>query len=178
MATRISDGVLGLFTSPDGVANAIDALRAAGVSGTNLKVLSDSPYPAGAFGEDPDRHRLYVFPFLGAACGFSMAVLITVGTQIIYPIVTGGKPIISIPPIINIIYEGTMLAAIMFTVVGIVFESRLPDLAPLPYDPRISEGYLGLLVTRTDGRGAAVEQALRTAGAIDIVTRSPSSAAA
>ena len=107
-----------------------------------------------------------------------MALLVTIGTQLVYPIVTGGKPIIAIPPMINVMYEGTMLGAIMFTVVGIVFESRLPDLAALPYDPRISEGFLGLLVTRTDGRGAAAEQALRGAGAVDIVTRSTAGAGA
>jgi hypothetical protein len=170
MATSVTEAaVLGVFREPEAVARAMDALRAAGFAGRDLKVLTDSPYPAGAFGEDEEHHRLYVFPFVGAACGLAMALLVTIGTQLAYPIVTGGKPIISIPPMINVMYEGTMLGAIMFTVIGIIFESRLPDFGPAPHDPRISEGYLGLLVTRTGGRVSAASQALRDAGAVDVV---------
>jgi hypothetical protein len=171
MATAMRDAVLGVFRDPDSVASAIDGLRRAGVSGRDLKVLSDTPYPEGAFGEDREPHRLYVFPFVGALCGFSVALLLTVGTQLAYPMVTGGKPIISIPPMIHIMYEGTMLGAIMFTIMGIIFESRLPDFGEAPYDPRISEGYLGLLVARAGGRTDAATRALQDAGAVDIITR-------
>ncbi len=164
------DAVLGLFQDADSVATAIDALRRAGVSGRNLKVLSDTPYPEGAFGEDREPHRLYVFPFVGALCGFSVAILLTVATQMAYPMVTGGKPIISIPPIVHIIYEGTMLGAIMFTIIGIIFESRLPDFGEAPYDPRISEGHLGLLVARAGERADVATRLLREAGAIDVIT--------
>src|SRR5438552_2480289 len=163
MAARVNEALLGLFQDPDSAAQALDELRAAGFPGKDLKVLSDTPYPEGAFGEDHENHRLYVFPFLGAACGITVGLLETIGTQLVYPIVTGGKPLLAIPPMINVMYEGTMLGAIMFTVIGILFESRLPDLGRTPYDPRISEGYLGVLVTRTDGRAAAAEQALRGA---------------
>src|SRR5919199_3038443 len=152
---------LGIFRQPEEVAQALDALRRAGFSGRQTSVLSDSPYPEGAFGEEPVRHRLYVFPFVGAACGLAVGLLLTIGTQISYPLVTGGKPILSIPPMINVLYEGTMLGAVLFTVFGIIFESRLPDFSAAPYDPRISEGYLGVLVTRAEGRQAAAERALR-----------------
>jgi hypothetical protein len=170
MARVYESALLGLFQQPDGVAQAMEALRGAGFAGGDLKVLSDVPYPEGAFGEEPERHRLYVFPFAGALCGFSVGLMLTVATQFSFPIVTGGKPILSIPPMINVIYEGTMLGAIIFTVLGILFESRLPDFGRAPYDPRISEGYLGLLVSRADGRLDAAERALREAGAVDVVT--------
>jgi hypothetical protein len=172
MAQAQNDSVLGLFANPDAVAAALDALRAAGFPGTNLKVLSGVPYPDGAFGEEPERHRLYVFPFVGAACGLSVGVLLTIATQLSFPLVTGGKPVLSIPPMVNVMYEGTMLGAVLFTVLGIVFESRLPNLAPSLYDPRISEGYIGVLVTQADGRVAVAERALGDAGALDILPRS------
>ena len=107
--------LLGLYERPEDVAEALDRLRAAGFARSDVEVLSDSPYPEGAFGEEPVRHRLYVFPFVGAACGFVVGLLLTIGTQISYPLVTGGKPILSIPPMINVLYEGTMLGAIIFT---------------------------------------------------------------
>lgn len=171
MAIAQGQAVLGLFQGADDVAQALDLLRAAGFASHNVKTLTDSPYPEGAFGEEPERHRLYVFPFVGAACGFIMGLLITIGTQLSYPIVTGGKPLLSIPPMINVMYEGTMLGAIIFTVAGILFESRLPDLSGAPYDPRISEGLLGVLVTRTGDRASEAERVLREAGAVDIVAK-------
>ena len=167
MAER-HEPLLGLFREPDEVARALDGLRAAGVRGRDVEVLSDSPYPEGAFGEEPVRHRLYVFPLVGALVGFGLGLLVTIGTQLSYPLVTGGKPILAIPPMVNIIFEGTMLGAILFTVFGVLFESRLPHLGRMPYDPRISEGYLGVLVTCADGRLDTAERALRRAGAVDI----------
>src|SRR3954467_4047696 len=107
--------VLGIYRQPEEVARALDALRGAGFSGRQTSVLSDSPYPEGAFGEEPVRHRLYVFPFVGAACGFAVGLLLTIATQLSFPLVTGGKPILAIPPMINVLYEGTMLGAIIFT---------------------------------------------------------------
>src|SRR3990167_5958415 len=114
MAMTRAGGVLGLFRDPEQVAQAMDTLRSAGFASRDLKTLTDTPYPDGAFGEEPEKHRLYVFPFIGAACGFSMGLLITIATQLAYPMITGGKPLLSIPPMINVMYEGTMLGAIMF----------------------------------------------------------------
>jgi len=169
MASTANGALLGLFRDPEGAAKALDGLRSVGLS-KNAKVLTDTPYPDGAFGEEPENHKLYVFPFIGAMCGFSVGLLLNIGTQISYPIITGGKPILSIPPMINIIYEGTMLGAILFTVFGIIFESRLPYFGNAPYDPRISEGYLGVLVTKAEGRLDQAEKAFRDAGAVDIVS--------
>lgn len=160
--------LLAIFRQPEEVADALDALRRAGVPGQQTSVLSDSPYPEGAFGEEPVRHRLYVYPFAGAACGLAVGLLLTIGTQLSYPLVTGGKPILSIPPMINVMYEGTLLGAIIATVLGVLFESRLPDLRAVPYDRRLAEGYLGVLVTAAEAPAAA-EQALYDAGAIDVI---------
>ncbi len=171
MAKTQTEALLGLFTGPDEIADALDALRAAGFAGRDLEVLSDTPFPAGAFGEDPDPHRLYVFPLIGGLIGLALGLLLTIGTQMTYPLVTGGKPILSIPPMINVIFETTMLGAVILTVLGMLFEARLPDWRAVPRDRRISEGYLGVLVTRTGGRPDVVERVLREAGAVDIVGR-------
>lgn len=173
MAMARTQAVLGLFNSPDEAADALDTLRAAGFLDSEMTVLTDAPYPEGAFGEAPERHRLYVWPFIGAACGLAVGLVLTVGTQLSYPVVTGGKPLLAIPPMINVLYEGTMLGALIMTVIGIIFESRLPDLSAAPYDPRISQGYFGVLVFRLAGREDLAERALRESGAIDIVGSLP-----
>jgi hypothetical protein len=67
-----------------------------------------------------------------------------------------------------IMYEGSMLGAIIFTVVGIIFESRLPRLFMGAYDTRITEGYIGVAVTTSPDRIASAEEALMEAGAEDV----------
>jgi|SRR5215208_3845520 len=163
-------GVLGIYVSAEVAARATQALRVAGFRGSDVDVLSDAPYPEGTFGEEKARHHLFVFPLAGAMCGLVVGLLLTIGVQMAYPMVQGGKPLLSIPPMINVIFEGTLLGAIVFTVIGVIFESRLPDFSGDPNDPRISEGMLGVLVMRLSTRSAArAEQVLRSAGAIDVV---------
>ena len=110
---------------------------------------------------------------LDAACGLAVGIFLTVGTQLSFPVVTGGKPILSVPPMINVLYEGTLLGAIIATFLGVLFESRLPDLEATPYDARITEGYLGVLVRPGGERRDEAERALRDAGAVDVVTSPP-----
>jgi hypothetical protein len=107
---------------------------------------------------------LYRWPLIGAICGFSIALLITAGTQTAYPLITGGKPILSIPAMAVIIYEGTMLGAIIFTVIGIVFESRLPRIFMGAYSEKITEGHIGVTVTTDENRTETAEKALMKAG--------------
>jgi Protein of unknown function (DUF3341) len=162
--------LLGLYMTPDGAARAVAALRGAGFAGSDLEVVTDTPYPEGTFGEEPVQHHLLVFPLVGAACGLIVGLLLTIGVQLAYPMIQGGKPLLSIPPMINVLYEATLLGAIVLTVIGVVFESRLPDFSGEPHDPRIGEGLVGVLVRRLSDR--AIERAvraLREAGALDIV---------
>ena len=161
--------MLGLFKEAEGAATATEALEQAGYGSDNFDVLTGSPYPEGAFGERETHHRLYIFPFIGALLGFSTAMLLTIGTQLAYPLVTGGKPILALPPMLIIAYEGTMLGAILFTVLGIFFESRLPNLRPGLYDPRITEGYIGVTLECPEDRVNAVEQLFKRAGADDVL---------
>ncbi len=160
--------VLGLFTDPDKAADANEALARAGYGDQDVEILTGVPYPEGTFGEKPAKHRLYVFPFIGAACGLTVAILLTAGTQTSYPLVTGGKPILSLPAMAIICYEGTMLGTILFTILGVLFESRLPQPVQGLYDPRITEGYIGMVVTADEMKLNGVEQILRGSGAADV----------
>lgn len=160
--------VLGLFQEEEAAADAVSRLRDAGFSRHEVNVLTGTAYPEGTFGEETDRHRLFVFPLVGAACGLAVGLLLTSGTQISYPLVTGGKPILAIPPMAIVMYEGMMLGAIIFTVLGIIFESRLPRFGQSLYDPRITEGFIGVLVSTVSGQLSDAQKAMEAAGASDI----------
>jgi hypothetical protein len=160
--------ILGLFDNPNSAADAGDSLKSAGIPDTDYDFLTDAPYPEGAFGEREEKHRLYIFPFIGATLGLASAILLTSMTQVAYPLVTGGKPILSLPPMAVVSYEGTMLGAILFTVLGIIFESRLPKLKMGLYDTRITEGFIGVLVNAEEDQHNRVAGILNQAGAVEV----------
>lgn len=160
--------LLGLFQDPQQVADAMDELKKNEFPPQDLDIYSGSPFPEGTFGEHDPNHRLFMFPLVGALIGFSIGLLWTAGTQISYPIVTGGKPLLSIPPMTIIMYENTMLGAIIFTVLGVLFESRLPKRSLGLYDTRITEGYIGLVVDCPADRVAQAEKVLTTSGAEEV----------
>ena len=165
-----ANSVLGLYDTPDAGANAMDGLRSAGFPLGTFDVLTGTPYPEGAFGEHVPQHRLFRYPFFGAIVGLTLAILFTAGTQLAYPVVTGGKPILAIFAMAIIAYELTMLGAVVATVVGIIFESRLPNLNLGAYDTRITEGYIGIVVECGDDRIEEARGVLQTAGALEIKT--------
>ena len=161
MADRKS--ILGLFSEPDAAANAMDGLHAAGFELGTFDVLTGTPYPEGAFGEHVPQHRLFRFPAFGAVIGFTTALLFTAATQLAYPVVSGGKPVFSLFAMLVIVYEITMLSAVIATVVGIIFESRLPNLNPGAYDPRITEGWIGVVVSASPDKAQTAEGVLKIA---------------
>ena len=165
-----SNSVLGLYDNPDAGANAMDGLQSAGFALGTFDVLTGTPYPEGAFGEHVPQHRLFRFPFFGALVGLTLAILFTAGTQLAYPVVTGGKPILAVFAMLIIAYELTMLGAVVATVVGIIFESRLPNLNLGAYDARITEGYIGVVVECEGDRVEDAREVQQSAGALEIKT--------
>ena len=165
--------MLALFKEDEAAAaaNATEALEQAGYTNQEFEILTGSPYPEGAFGEREAKHRLYVFPFMGAVLGISLAITWTVWTQAAFPLMTGGKPILSLPPMVIIGYEWTLLFAIIFTILGIFFESRIPNVMAGIYDPRITEGFIGIKVNCAQDRVNSVEQLFQRAGAADVITK-------
>jgi hypothetical protein len=162
--------LLGLFDDAQKVADTMDQLKEDGFPAQDLDIYSGSPYPEGAFGEYDPPHRLFMFPLIGAMIGFSIGLLWTAGTQISYPLITGGKPLLSIPPMTIIMYENTMLGAIIFTVLGVLFESRLPKRNMGLYDARITEGYVGIIVDCPEDRASAAEKLMKDGGAEEVKT--------
>ena len=160
--------ILGLYENPESGADAMDAIKEAGFPLGDFDVLTGTPYPEGAFGEYVPQHRLFRFPLFGAILGLTIAILFTAATQLAYPVVSGGKPILSIFAMIIIIYELTMLSAVIATVVGIIFESRLPNFKMGAYDERITEGYIGVVISCDEDRQAEAEQVLRQTGAMEV----------
>jgi hypothetical protein len=155
-----ASGYLASFDYLDSVVDAIHDLRKAGFK--DLKAYS--PYPehhiedALAYGASPVRVWTLVGGLTGAAAGFAF----TIWTSMSWPLVTGGKPIVSIPAYVVIAFEMTILFGALATVIGLFINARLPRIGPpVIYDPSFSSGNFGLFVSTSGGRGAEAKKILQ-----------------
>jgi len=84
-------------------------------------------------------------------------------------LITGGKPVASIPPFVIIAFELTILFGGVATVIGMVLLGRLPRIKASPtFDPRFTNDRFGVAVHCASGRGGSVRQILSAAGAEEV----------
>ena len=85
-------------------------------------------------------------------------------------LITGGKPVVSIPPFVVIAFEMMILFGGLCTLIGLVVLGRLPSFRTSPrYDPRFTDDRFGVAVhcDRAE-RAASVRDLLRGAGAEEV----------
>jgi hypothetical protein len=142
-------GVLASFAHHDSTVNALKNLRTAGFK----DVTTYTPYPdhdiehALGYKESPVR----VFALVGAMAGAAGGLAFTSFTSLDWPMVVGGKPMLSIPAFVPIIFEMAVLFGALSTVIGLFINAKLPSLRPMVvYDPEFSNGLYGVFV-RAEG---------------------------
>ena len=138
-------GILASFEHLDATVESIRSLREAGFT----RVTSFSPYPdhhlEKALGHGASAVR--VFTLVGALTGTATGFALTAWTSMDWPLVTGGKPILSMPAYVVIAFEMTILFGALSTVIGLFINTRLPNRKPLViYSPDFSEGRYGVYV--------------------------------
>ena len=74
------------------------------------------------------RSRVRFFALIGAAGGTVTGLAFTILTALSWPLVIGGKPIVSLPPFIIIAFALTILFGALATFAGFLLLSRLPSL--------------------------------------------------
>ena len=80
----------------------------------------------------------------------------------------GEKPIGSIPPYIVIAFELTILCGALSTVAAVGLFSVLLRKRGAAYDPRFSDDQIGIFVPAGAEQSGALEQLLRSAGAVEV----------
>jgi len=118
-----------------------------------------------AWGRSPVRY----WQLFGGITGVLTAIAITFGTSWEWNLNVGGRPIISVPPYIIIMFELLILIGGLSGLTGFFVHNRMPvfDLFP-GYRSRFSEDKFGLVVQCEESAAAKVESVLRDAGAEDI----------
>ena len=131
-----------LYTDPDTVQRAVDGLRSAGVAEREIVVMSSEPFEEYEFSHRDSATWLHWIAGVGGVVGLLTGYWLTSLTQLAWPIRTSGMPIVSTWPNIIVIFELTMLGAILATVVTLLITAKLPSRLPHLYDPEVTNGYI------------------------------------
>lgn len=94
-----------------------------------------------------EKSGIRFWTLFGAIGGFVSAMALTVWTQRNWPLVVGGKPIVSWPPFIQPMFEWTVLFASLFCMGGFFLLSGLPNLHLHPaYRPEFGVDRFGMFI--------------------------------
>lgn len=157
----VKQGILASYDYLDSAVDAIAALRKAGFKKRSITAYAPVPEHdlehALGYHQSPVRVFALVGALTGTATGFALAIF----TSMDWPLVTGGKPIVSIPAFVVIAFELTILFGALSTVIGLFINTRLPHLKPLVvYDPQFSAGRFGVYVAAPPERMDEVRRIL------------------
>lgn len=133
--------VYGLYADPRVAQQAVDNLRAEGVNDAAITVISSEPFEHFEFGH---RDAKTAMPWIatGAALIGMVATYYLLGaSQMAWPLKTSGMPIVPLWTNLIIIFEMTMLSAIMATVITLIVTGFVGQRGTL-YDPEVSDGYI------------------------------------
>lgn len=118
-----------VFTEKAGFIQKLKELFEGGVSPKRMKIImphADHEVEELVLKYVPASPLKY-FTLAGTLTGFIGGFALTIGTVLDWPLITGGKPIISIPAFIVIVFELTILLGATVSFLGFLILSRLPS---------------------------------------------------
>jgi hypothetical protein len=156
---------LALFGDIDPASLALDKLRELGVQDKDMTIISGVPYSDKMLGRPMSWTRVPQLAIAGFILGFIVSLLLNFGTPYQYPINVGGLPLFSIPTTIILTFEMSMLGLLLFTFLGMVWETAFPSFGPRDYHPEISDGKIAVVFTCPAEIHARAHEALAALGA-------------
>ena len=155
--------IYGLYDDPHIAQHAVENLRKAGIADADITVISSEPFDHFEFGH---RDAKTAMPWIAAGAGLAGMALtyyLLRAAQMSWPIVTSGMPIVSNWTNLIIIFEMTMLSAIIATVITLLVTAGLPSKGGKLYDPEVSDGYI-LVGVENHADASKLEPALAIEG--------------
>lgn len=153
-------GVMGIFFYVDDAADAVRTLRQAGHR--RLSVISPIPHHQIEQALDQGPSLVRWVTFCGGVLGFTAGMALCIYSALSYPMVTGGKELISIPPFMIPAYESMILLGGLTNLLAMLALGRLPQVKlRAPYDPRFTEDRIGIWVPCSGAEADRVKEMLR-----------------
>jgi hypothetical protein len=156
-----------LYDDGDAAQRAVNGLRKAGVADSAITVISDQPMEAYEFGEMNRTTWIWYIASGGGVAGLLFSTWLTRMTELAWPLPTGNMPIVSWWPNLIVMFELTMLGAILATVITLLVAGGLVRRPPPLYDPDVTGGKI-LVGVENPSRVEDVERALVAAGSAQI----------
>ena len=152
--------IYALYDTGDAAQRAVNSLRNAGIADSAITVISDQPMEAYEFGEMNRATRIWYIASGGGLIGLVFATWLTRMTELAWPLPTGNMPIVSWWPNLIVIFELTMLGAILATVITLAVTARLGRSSAI-YDAEVSDGKILVgVVNPSESALAGLEAAL------------------
>jgi len=132
-----TEAVYALYPAPDSAQRAVEQLRASGVPESEIVVISSEPFEDYEFSHRDKRTWMYWIAGAGGLGGLAIGTFLTSYTERAWPLQTGGMPIVAWWPNLVVMFELTMLCAILSTVVTLVVAGGLGRRRSRLYDADI-----------------------------------------
>jgi len=116
-----------------------------GVPGERIRVITPFAVPEVEEILPGRRSKVRFFALIGAAGGTVTGLAFTILTSLSWPLVIGGKPIVSLPPFIIIAFALTILFGALSTFAGFLFLSRLPSLRGIRSEEEYGNAFVILI---------------------------------
>jgi ActD protein len=156
--------IYALYADADAALRAVDGLRAAGLHDREITVVSAEPLEHHPLGERDSETWMFWIAGGGGALGLAVAAWLTRMTELAWPLPTGNMPIVSWWANLIIMFELTMLGAILATVITLLVAAGLPARRSL-YDPEVADGRVLVGVEQPSSRSVPqIERALLAGG--------------
>ena len=133
--------VYGLYSDGHAAQQAVNRLRAAGLRDGQITIMSAQPMEDFEFGHVDKANWIWWIACAGGLIGMAIGFFLTWLTETSWPIDVGGLPTYAWWPNLIIIFELTMLGAILATVVALVITAGLGRRIAF-YDPEVTEGQI------------------------------------
>lgn len=154
--------IYGLYADPGAAQHAVNNLRAAGIADADITVISSEPFEHLEFGHRDAKTMMPWIATVAGAIGMVSTYYLLGLSQRSWPLVTSGMPVVPLWTNLIIIFEMTMLSAILATVITLIVTAFIGERGKL-YDPEVSDGYI-LVGVENPADAAKLEPALAIDG--------------
>jgi Protein of unknown function (DUF3341) len=155
-------GVLAMFAEPARAAACVRELKKRGV--TDVRVSMPAAFPEILEAQGRPRSPLGRVTLSAAALGTLGGFALCIGTSLAWPLVTGGKPIVSMPPYVIVGFELSVLVGAVINLAALTVLAHYGrKRRRIPVDLPFSVDRIGIFVT-----DPALEPVLREAGAVEV----------
>jgi hypothetical protein len=161
--------IYALYANGDAAQRAVNGLRAAGYHDNDITVITDAPMEEFEFSHIGHHGYQWHIASIGGLVGMLFGVWLTSFAENAWPINVGNMPTVAWWPNLIVIFELTMLFAIVSTVATLIITARLGRRRPALYDPEVTSGKI-LVGIENPRDGDDAERALLAAPGAQLKT--------